>query len=143
MLRLPCAPLVLASLIVSCAHAPSSSAPSAGPGSAAAFTPENPFARVSTLPYRAPRFDKITSADYQPALEEGMRQHLTEIDAIAEQSAGPTSRTRLSRWSVLARSSTGPRACSEPWCRPTPMTHFSEFKPRRPPSRPPTAMPFT
>ncbi len=90
MLRLPCAPLVLASLIVSCAHAPPSSGPSGESSPAVAFTPENPFARVSTLPYRAPRFDKITNADYRPALEEGMRQHLAEIDAIAEQSAGPT-----------------------------------------------------
>jgi peptidyl-dipeptidase Dcp len=89
-LRQPYAPLVFASLIVSCAHAPSSSAPSNGPSPAAAFNPENPFAHVSTLPYRAPRFDKITNTDYQPALEEGMRQHLAEIDAIAEQSAEPT-----------------------------------------------------
>jgi peptidyl-dipeptidase Dcp len=89
-LRQPYAPLVFAFLVVSCAHAPSSSAPSGGPSPAAAFNPENPFAHVSTLPYRAPRFDKITNTDYQPALEEGMRQHLAEIDAIAEQSAEPT-----------------------------------------------------
>jgi peptidyl-dipeptidase Dcp len=76
-------------MTLGCAHGPASSPPG-GPSTVAAFTPENPFARVSTLPFRAPRFDKITNADYQPALEEGMRQHLTETDAIAEQSAEPT-----------------------------------------------------
>jgi len=50
----------------------------------------NPFFVESTLPYHAPRFDLIRNEDYQVALEEGMRQQLAEIDAIAKQTAPPT-----------------------------------------------------
>jgi peptidyl-dipeptidase Dcp len=35
-------------------------------------------------------FDKITDADFQPALEEGMRQQLTEIESIANNPASPS-----------------------------------------------------
>src|SRR5918999_202829 len=50
----------------------------------------NPLFVESTLPYHAPRFDLIRNEHYEPALEEGMRQHLAEIDAIAKQMAAPT-----------------------------------------------------
>src|SRR5579871_346527 len=50
----------------------------------------NPFAQPSTLPFQAPPFDRIKDADYQPALEEGMRQQIAEIEAIANNSAPPT-----------------------------------------------------
>ncbi|GAC1489016.1 MAG: peptidyl-dipeptidase Dcp [Gemmatimonadaceae bacterium] len=50
----------------------------------------NPFFVESTLPYHAPRFDLIRNEHYQPALEEGMRQQLAEVDAIANQTAPPT-----------------------------------------------------
>lgn len=50
----------------------------------------NPLFVESTLPYHAPRFDLIRNEDYQPALEEGMRQQLAEIDAIAKQTSPPT-----------------------------------------------------
>src|SRR5436305_3237886 len=50
----------------------------------------NPLFVESTLPYHAPRFDLIRNEDYQPALEEGMRQNLAEIDAIAKQTQPPT-----------------------------------------------------
>ena len=50
----------------------------------------NPLFVESTLPYHAPRFDLIRNEDYQPALEEGMRQQLAEIDAIAKQTQPPT-----------------------------------------------------
>jgi len=50
----------------------------------------NPLFVESTLPYHAPRFDLIRNEDYQPALEEGMRQQLAEIDAIAKQTTPPT-----------------------------------------------------
>jgi peptidyl-dipeptidase Dcp len=49
----------------------------------------NPFFVESSLPYHAPRFDLIRNEDYQPALEEGMRQQLTEIDSIAKQTRPP------------------------------------------------------
>ena len=50
----------------------------------------NPFLAASTLPYQAPPFDKITDADFKPAIEEGMRQNLAEIDQIATQDSAPT-----------------------------------------------------
>jgi peptidyl-dipeptidase Dcp len=57
---------------------------------AAAQARPNPFFAASTLPYHAPPFDRITDADYQPALEAGMRQQLAEVRAIAGQRATPT-----------------------------------------------------
>ncbi len=59
---------------------------SAPPGRAAA----NPFAEPSPLPYHAPEFDKIHDADFEPALEEGMRRQREEMDRIAKQAAAPT-----------------------------------------------------
>jgi peptidyl-dipeptidase Dcp len=56
----------------------------------AAFGPSNPFYAPSTLPFQAPPFDKIKDADYQPAIEAGMAQELTEIEAIANNPAPPT-----------------------------------------------------
>src|SRR3982750_3019999 len=60
------------------------------PPSRAIGAAANPFFVESTLPYHAPRFDLIRNEDYQPALEEGMRQRLAEIEAIAKQTAPPT-----------------------------------------------------
>ena len=57
---------------------------------APAVSGDNPFFVESTLPYHAPRFDLIRNEHYQPALEEGMRQQLAEIDAIAKQMEAPT-----------------------------------------------------
>jgi peptidyl-dipeptidase Dcp len=50
----------------------------------------NPLLTASTLPYEAPRFDEIEEGDFQPALEEGMRQHLAEVERVAGQAAEPT-----------------------------------------------------
>jgi peptidyl-dipeptidase Dcp len=50
----------------------------------------NPLLTPSTLPFQAPAFDKITDADFQPALEEGMRQQLQEINSIANNPAPPS-----------------------------------------------------
>ncbi len=50
----------------------------------------NPFAKPSTLPFQAPPFDKIKDSDYQPAFEQGMREQLAEIEAIANDPAPPT-----------------------------------------------------
>jgi peptidyl-dipeptidase Dcp len=49
----------------------------------------NPFFNASTLPFQAPPFDKIKDGDYQPAFEEGMRQHMAEIDKIANDPEAP------------------------------------------------------
>jgi peptidyl-dipeptidase Dcp len=59
-------------------------------GPAPAAIGDNPFFVESTLPYHAPRFDLIRNEHYQPALEEGMRQQIAEIDAIAKQTEPPT-----------------------------------------------------
>src|ERR1700733_938594 len=53
------------------------------------FGPGNPFYAPSTLPFQAPPFDKIHDGDYQPAIEAGMAQQLTEIRAIADNPAPP------------------------------------------------------
>jgi peptidyl-dipeptidase Dcp len=63
-------------------------APAAAP--AASATAANPFFTPSNLQYGAPRFDQIRDEHYQPALEEGMRQHIVEIEAIANNTAPPT-----------------------------------------------------
>lgn len=50
----------------------------------------NPFFTASTLPYQAPPFDKIKDGDYQPAIEEGMKQQLAEVEKVANDPAPPT-----------------------------------------------------
>ncbi|MHB8337128.1 MAG: peptidyl-dipeptidase Dcp [Ignavibacteriaceae bacterium] len=51
---------------------------------------KNPFFEPSNLPFQAPPFDKIKDSDYKPAIEEGMKQQLSEIEKIANNSATPT-----------------------------------------------------
>lgn len=58
--------------------------------SAAAMTANNPFATRSTLPYQLPPFDKITDADYGPAMEAGMAEQKREVAAIANAKSAPT-----------------------------------------------------
>ncbi len=53
-------------------------------------TSNNPFFLQSTLPYSTEPFDKIKDADYKPAFEEGMKQHLKEIEAIANNTSPAT-----------------------------------------------------
>src|SRR3982074_2165341 len=50
------------------------------------FTSSNPFYSESNLPYHAPAFNKIKNGDFKPALEEGMKVHLQEINKIANNS---------------------------------------------------------
>jgi peptidyl-dipeptidase Dcp len=76
-----------AALAGACAPAVSTSST---PAPVAAAEGSNPLFVESTLPYHAPRFDLIRNEDYQPALEEGMRQDLAEMDAIAKQMSAPT-----------------------------------------------------
>lgn len=59
-------------------------------GAAPGTVQGNPLLGPSSLPFHAPPFDKIRDADFRPALEEGMRQHLAEANAIAEDPAPPT-----------------------------------------------------
>lgn len=50
----------------------------------------NPFFEASKLPLQAPDFSKIKDSDYQPALEEGMKQQQAEIAKIADNAEAPT-----------------------------------------------------
>jgi peptidyl-dipeptidase Dcp len=54
------------------------------------FGPSNPFYAPSTLPFQAPPFDKIKDEDFQPAIEAGIAQEQTEIEAIANNPEPPT-----------------------------------------------------
>lgn len=69
-------------------------APATTTNTAAAPTPSaiasNPLFVESTLPYHAPRFDLIRNEHYQPALEEGIREWLAEVDSIAKQTTPPS-----------------------------------------------------
>src|SRR5437016_13052953 len=77
--------LALGATLLGCSRV--STPASAGP---AQFTGANPFASASPLLYQAPPFDRIHDADYQPALEEGMRQQLVEVARIASDTAAPS-----------------------------------------------------
>jgi peptidyl-dipeptidase Dcp len=50
----------------------------------------NPFLTKSSLLYQAPPFDRIHDADYGPAMDAGMAEHLTEVAAIANLTEAPT-----------------------------------------------------
>jgi len=50
----------------------------------------NPFVKASTLPFQAPDFTKINDSDFKPALEEGMRQQIEEMQQIADNPDAPT-----------------------------------------------------
>lgn len=49
-----------------------------------------PFADTSTLAYQAPDFKHIKDKDFQPAIEEGMKIQLSEMEKIANNTAAPT-----------------------------------------------------
>lgn len=53
-------------------------------------TKENPLLTESTLDYQAPDFSKIRPAHFVPAIEEGIRIQLAEIDSITSNTAAPT-----------------------------------------------------
>jgi len=55
-----------------------------------ALPASNPFAKPSSLPFQAPRFDLIKDGDYQPAIEAGIAEQSVEIVRIANSKAAPT-----------------------------------------------------
>ncbi|MBX3699008.1 MAG: peptidyl-dipeptidase Dcp [Dokdonella sp.] len=84
-----------AALIVALAACSSPSTDTAPPQAAtSAPTEEAPAMNAllvpSSLPMQAPPFDKIKDSDYQPAIEEGMKQQLAQIDVIANNPDAPT-----------------------------------------------------
>src|SRR5437667_423040 len=86
-MRLPkrCLALALGATLLGCNRA----SPPASAG-AAPFSSSNPFASASPLLYQAPPFDRIHDAGYQPAVEEGMRRQLAEVEGIASDTAAPS-----------------------------------------------------
>ncbi len=50
----------------------------------------NPFFQPSDLPFHAPDFDKIKNGDFEPAMENGMQEQLSEIEIIADNPELPT-----------------------------------------------------
>ena len=81
--------------LAACSSPPTDTATPQAAAPAAAPTPEvaapvNALLTASTLPLQAPPFDKIHDGDYQPAIEEGMRQQLVEIGKIADSTEAPT-----------------------------------------------------
>jgi peptidyl-dipeptidase Dcp len=64
--------------------APESSPVTSQTTATAPVAADNPFFAPSTLPLLAPDFTKIRDEHYLPAFEEGMKQHLAEVKAIAD-----------------------------------------------------------
>ena len=91
-------PLVLAAAVslalAACNGQAPESKPAANPeAKSAAVSPkpaDNPLLVPSTLPFQAPPFDKIKDADFMPAFEQGMTEHLAEIRKIADNPEPPT-----------------------------------------------------
>src|SRR5271170_4324554 len=54
------------------------------------MTAPNPFFEESKLPFQTADFSKIKNSDYKPALEEGMKRQLAEIEKIANNPDSPT-----------------------------------------------------
>ncbi|MFI4921499.1 MAG: M3 family metallopeptidase, partial [Gammaproteobacteria bacterium] len=65
-------------------------AAASAPAPVPAMAKDNPFAKPSKLFMQAPPFDKIKDGDYQPAIEEGIKEQRVEIDGIANNTAKPT-----------------------------------------------------
>ncbi len=75
-------PVIFSILLMACNNTPSKTADT--------FSPDNPFASESTLPYQTIDFSKIKNSDFPPAFTEGMRQQLEEINKIVENKEAPT-----------------------------------------------------
>ncbi len=71
-------------LATACSQAPETTTTTMDPHA------DNPLLQPSTLPFKAPAFDKITDAHFRPAILEGMKRHLAEVDAIANNPEAPT-----------------------------------------------------
>jgi len=78
------------SFIVAASVALAHAAIAAPAAPASTLDASNPFAKVSTLPFHYPAFDKIKNEHFKPAFEAGMREQLREIDGIAANRAAPT-----------------------------------------------------
>nr|WP_298720046.1 M3 family metallopeptidase [uncultured Steroidobacter sp.] len=57
---------------------------------APALSPDNPFARESTLPFKWPPFDRIENEHFVPAMEAGMAEQRKEVADIVNNKTQPT-----------------------------------------------------
>jgi peptidyl-dipeptidase Dcp len=57
---------------------------------AAKTTATNPFFEPSPLPFHAPQFNLIKDSDFEPAIDEGMKRQIAEIEKIANNFEPPT-----------------------------------------------------
>ena len=63
----------------------------------------NPFATPSTLPFELPDFAAIRDEHYQPAIEAGMVEQLTQLRALAADPEPPTVATVIEAWELSGR----------------------------------------
>lgn len=56
----------------------------------AGWNESNAFYQESSLPYKTVDFSKLKNSDFQPAIEEGMRQQMEAVMAIATNTEAPT-----------------------------------------------------
>jgi len=82
-----CCALLAGTVGVSAQASPVGATPRAA---AASNIAASPFYKASTLPFEAPDFSKIKNADFQPAIEEGMKLQRAEMEKIANDPAAPT-----------------------------------------------------
>jgi peptidyl-dipeptidase Dcp len=54
------------------------------------MSPNNPFAKESTLPYQTADFNAIKDSDFKPAIEEGIKEQIAEVEQIADNPNAPT-----------------------------------------------------
>jgi len=84
------AAIILALAACSAQNTETGSTSTATPAQTGETAHVNPLFSASSLPLQAPPFDKLTDTHYQAAIEEGMRQHLVEVRAIAANSEPAT-----------------------------------------------------
>ncbi len=84
MLRKLFLPSAIALALAACGDRPASESAMPATATQTPAQSENALFAASTLPFQAPPFDRIKDADYQPAIEEGMRLHLDEVRKIAD-----------------------------------------------------------
>lgn len=64
---------------------------------------DNPLLTTSPLPLRYPQFDKLRDEHFAPALDQGMAEQLSEIQAIADNTAAPTFDNTIVAWEKSGR----------------------------------------
>jgi peptidyl-dipeptidase Dcp len=79
MMRIPFFTVIMAALILSACNP-----------NAETKKMNNPLLAPSTLPYGTPNFPAITNSDFEPAFEQGMKEQIAEIEAIANNTEAPT-----------------------------------------------------